>query len=59
VLDLRRDHIKVAHRDPSNNPLKENPLETVSNPMDENSSKNSSENAEKEKCTGLKDLAQD
>jgi hypothetical protein len=49
VRNLRRDHIKVVNKDPSNNSLKENPLETRSNSRKENFSKNTSENPEKEK----------
>jgi hypothetical protein len=33
VRALRRDHIKVAHKDPRNSSLKENLLKTASNPM--------------------------
>jgi ribosome assembly protein YihI (activator of Der GTPase) len=39
MRDLRRDHINVAHKDPRNNSLKEIPLETASNPTNEDSSK--------------------
>jgi hypothetical protein len=47
VRALRRDHIKVAHKDPRNSSLKENLLKTASNPM-KKILKNTSENPEKE-----------
>jgi hypothetical protein len=48
VRDLRRDHIKVAHRDPSNNSFKNILSKWSQIRQNENSSKNTSENAEKE-----------
>jgi hypothetical protein len=47
MWDLKRYRKRDAHKDPSNNSLKEIPLKTASNPTNGNSSKNTSENLKK------------
>jgi hypothetical protein len=54
-----KDHQENGYTRPICDPHKEIPTKTHSNPTTEKSSKNTSENHIKEKCSVLKDLAQD